>query len=342
VGHPFDDAEDPNGSYEVLALSTAGELSQTGHKFHMGRAEERPIVFSPNGELGFAVQKDGSVGVFRLASDGTPTVISPGEQGDFYADALRWSAAGPYVVDGNFPKNGGGLYQLLVACDASLMASPRLFDAKNARDLFIDAASGDVLLAARAALGSTEVAHVHRLTLGTPPSLVASKDAFGDDEASTSFAARTRIGRHVIVADNASFSEVPNRVAAVEVTTNGLGAVQTLSGFDDPYAIAVSPFDDAIVVTSGFGNGIFVVDYDPQAAAPLSLRGELDYVGTSPQLPGALATVERGPLDGRVLIADVRGVYSVQFAPGAQVQDLGVFELGPGSEAIVVGIGVQP
>ena len=158
----------------------------------------------------------------------------------------------------------------------------------------------------------------------------------------TSFAARTRIGRHIIVADNSSFSAVPNRVAAVEVTTSGLGAVQTLSGFDDPYAIAVSPFDDAVVVTSGFGDGIFVLDYDPQAAAPLTLRGELDYAGASPQLPGALATVERGPLDGRVLIADVRGVYSVQFAPGAQVQDLGVFELGPGSEAIVVGIGVQP
>jgi hypothetical protein len=38
VGHPYDDAEDPNGSFEVLALSPAGELSQTGHKFHMGRA----------------------------------------------------------------------------------------------------------------------------------------------------------------------------------------------------------------------------------------------------------------------------------------------------------------
>ncbi len=93
---------------------------------------------------------------------------------------------------------------------------------------------------------------------------------------------------------------------------------------------------------SGFGDGIFVFDYTSWSASPLTLRGELDYVGASPQLPGALATVERGPLDGRVLIADVRGVYSLQFAPNGVVQDLGVLDLGAEVAGIVVGIGVQP
>ncbi len=344
VGHPYDDAVDADGSYEVLALSSAGELSQTGHVFHMGRPADRPIVFTPSGEVGFAVQDDGTVGVFRLASDGAATVISEGLAGDFYADSLRWmpSGEGFFVVDGNFPKNGGGLYPVGVGCDVSLTAESRVLDSKNARDVFFDEETGDALLCARGALGSTEVAHVHRISLGTTPELVASKDAFGDDEAITSFAARTKNGKHLILGDNSAFSAVPNRVAAVEVTATGLGAVQTLTGVDDPYSIAVSPFDDAVVVTSGFGDGIFVFDYDAAAAAPLTLRGELDYVGASPQLPGALATVERGPLDGRVLIADVRGVYAVQFAANAQVEDLGVFELAPDVAGIVVGIGVQP
>ena len=98
--------------------------------------------------------------------------------------------------------------------------------------------------------------------------------------------------------------------------------------------------DDGRSTPSGFGDGIFVFDYDPMSATPLSLRGELEYEGGSPQLPGALATVDRGPLDGRVLIADVRGVYSVQFAANGVVEDLGTFDLGADVAGIVAGIGV--
>ena len=49
-----------------------------------------------------------------------------------------------------------------------------------------------------------------------------------------------------------------------------------------------------------------------------------------------------GPLDGRVLIADVRGVFVVDFHPGAVVEDAGLIDLGGGTEDIVVGVGVQP
>ncbi|NUO52971.1 MAG: hypothetical protein HOV80_29345 [Polyangiaceae bacterium] len=343
VGHPYDDAVDPDGSYEVLRLSTAGALTTTGTRFHMGPPADKQIQFSPDGEIGFAIQDDGTVGVFRLAPDGSVTVLNEGLAGDYYAEAVRWddSVFGVYVMDPNFPENGGGVYTIGLGCDDSLSPGPRLFESKSARDLFFDPVSGDALLAARGALGSTAVSHLFRLTLA-PPTVTASADAFGDDDAINSWSALTRNGRHVILADNSAFSSSPNRVASVEVTAAGLGAVQTITGIEDPYSIAVSPFDDAIVVTSGFGDGIFIVDYDPAAAQPLSLRGELDYVGPSPQLPGALATVDRGTLDGRVLIADVRGVYMVQFAAGATVTDLGVVDLGGGTEDVVAGIGVQP
>lgn len=344
VGHPYDDAMDPDGSYEVLRLSTSGELSTTGVRFHMGRPTDEAIRFTPDGEIGFAVQDDGTVGVFRIDAMGAVTVIDDAVTGAFYADNVRWDEAGAavFVVDTNFPENGGGLYTIALGCDDSLTPGPRLFESKSASDVFLDAATGDALLAARGALGSTAIAHVHRLDMGPPPSSIVSVDAFGDDDAITSWVARTRNGKHLVLGDNSAFSAVPNRVAAVEITAAGLGAVQTISGIDDPYSIAVSPFDDAIVVTSGFGDGIFVVDYDPAAAQPLALRGELPYAGSPPQLPGSLASVDRGSLDGLVLISDVRGVYQVRFGANATVTDLGVFALNDTVEDIVVGIGVQP
>ncbi len=343
VGHPYDDAVSADGSYEVLSLSAAGVLSTTGTRFHMGPPADRPISFTADGEIGFAVQDDGTLGVFRIDAAGQVTVLEEGLSGAFYAEAVRLdpSGAGVLVIDPNFPKNGGGVYPVALGCDESLTPGARRFESKSARDLFFDESSGDLLLPARGALGSTVVAHVHRLNAaGTE--LLASVDAFGDDDAITSWAALTRSKSHVIVADNSAFSGVPHRVAAVPVTANGLGSAQTLTGVDDPYSIAVSPFDDAVVVTSGFGDGIFVLDLDTSSASPLSLRGELPYDGASPQLPGALTMVERGVLDGLVLIADVRGVYAVQFGPNAEVDDLGVFDLGGGVENVVAGIGVQP
>lgn len=344
VGHPYDDAMDPDGTFEVLRLSTAGELTSTGTRFSMGRPADRAIRFTPDGEVGFAVQDDGTVGVFRLDAAGNVTVLNEALAGDFYAENLRWDddLGGVYVVDTNFPENGGGIYTIGLGCDEALTPGPRLFESKSARDILFHAGTKDALLAARGALGSTTVAHVHRLDLGPPPSAIASVDAFGDDEAITSWVALTRNGKHLVLGDNSAFSAVPNRVAAVEVTATGLGAVQTIEGFEDPYSIAVSPFDDAVIVTSGFGDGIFVFDYDPATAQPLTLRGELPYEGSPPQLPGALATVDRGSLDGLVLIADVRGVYQVRFGANATVDDLGVVVLGDGAEDIVVGIGIQP
>ncbi len=345
VGHPFDTSMDPDGSYEVLRLSPAGVLTSTGMFFHMGPPADRRIHFTPDGEIGFAVQDDGTVGVFRLSTTGQPTVLAAGLAGNFYADNVRWNSAdssGMYVLDRNFPENGGGLYTIALGCDEGLTPGPRLFEAKSAHDILFDAATGHGLLAARGVFGSTAVSHLHRVDLDPPPSAIASADAFGDDEAITSWTALTRNGRHVILGDNSAFSAVPNRVAAVEVTATGLGAVQTLTSIEDPYSIAVSPFDDAIVVTSGFGDGIFIVDYDPDAAQPLTLRGELTYTGTGPQLPGALATVDRGPLDGLVLIADVRGVYMVKFEAGATVTDLDVVDLGGTVADNVAGIGIQP
>jgi len=126
------------------------------------------------------------------------------------------------------------------------------------------------------------------------------------------------------------------------VTTNGLAAGGIIPNIEDPFAIAASPFDDAAIVVSGFGDAIFILDYKPTTTPPVSLRGELAYTGGKPQVPGALAMVDRGMLQGHVLISDVRGLYQVAFAPGGVVNDIGIFSLGGGTENIVSGVGVQP
>lgn len=342
IGHPYDASSSPAQDYEVLTLTPSGELEKTGKRFAMGRPADKPIVFTPDGALGFAVQADGSIGVFALAPDGTPTVVTPAFMSDFYADNLVVSedAKTLYVVDSNFPENGGGVHTIKIACDGALTYERRLFAAKNAAGFAFEPQSGDFLVAARAAIESPGIAHLHRLT--TTPALVASVDVFGDDDALLSWMTLTRGGKHVLVGDNSSFSGKPNRVASVEVTADGLGTPVVLNDIEDPYAIAASPFDDAAIVVSGFGDAIFVLDYTPSAASPFSLRGELPYLAGSPQVPGSLAMVERGTREGLVLVTDVRGLFRVRFAANATVTDQGIFDLGGGTENIVAGVGVTP
>ncbi len=339
VGHLF--AEPPD--YEILTLSADGTLSTAGAHFEMGTPNDHEIAFTPDGELGFAAQDDGSIGMFRVEADGSVTVLEAALTGDYYAESVTVSSDGAtlYVVDTNFPKNGGGVYAMAIGCDDTLGPAAKLFESKNA-EMLVPFGDGEAIFAARAAGAASPVpSHIHRISL--PSSVDASADAFGDDDALISWAAVTRNGKHVLVGDNSAFAAGPNRVGVVEITANGLEPRQIFTDVDDPYSIATSPFDDAAIVTSGFGDGVFVLDYDPQnAASPFAVRGELAYATSGPQLPGALTMVERGPLDGLVLIGDVRGVYRVAFHPGGEVQDLDIASLGEESADIVTGIGVQP
>lgn len=338
VGHPYDDSAGEFGSYEVLGLSGDGELSELGETFVMGESAETTFVFTPDGELGFSAQEDGTIGVFRLDEDGAVEVLDVGFEGSFYANKLTMGLDGStlYVVDVNFPKNGGGVYSVAIGCDGTLTDQGRLFESKNAESMHFLGEGDRAVLAARGALGSTDVVHAHTITM--PDTLEESVALFPDDDAILSWSAVTRDQRFLLVGDNSSFSGIPNRIGIAEITAGGLVAKPAIADFEDPFAIATSPFNDAAIVTSGFGDDIFVFDYDPDAAAPFTLRGPLSET-SKPQLPGALATLDRGPLDGLVLIGDVRGVYALHFEPNGVVVDDGVFELDLSN---VIGIGIQP
>jgi hypothetical protein len=345
ISHPFDDQGQPARRFELLDLSASGTLTFPEPRvfFEMGRVTEGDFVFTANGEIGLVAQEDGSIGVFRARATG-PEVVHAAFQGSFYASALRLPPGGEevLVLDANFPENGGGLYRVRLGCDGALTDLGRSTAGKLLRGLVPIPGGGRWAAAARQLLGSPAGDDLHLLTLGPEPARVGGVDAFGDDEAIVSALAVTGDGRHLLVGDNNAFSGIPNRIAVAAVTAGGLSRVQTLSPVQDPVAIAVSPFGNAVLVASGFGNALLRLSYDPQSRTPFMNRGALSYQGNRPALPANLAPLERGALTGRVLVAENLGVRQVQFETGGTIRDLGLTSTGRGGAAVVGIVGVQP
>jgi hypothetical protein len=336
VSHPFAAGQNV---YRVLDLSRAGELTDPGVTFTMGRSNLGEIAFTPDGEIGIAVQDDGTLGVFRLDDDGAPEVLHAAFAGDFYASRVVMEADGAtaYVLDGNWRENGGGVYRLAIGCDDTITDRGLWFPAKLPAGL---ALSGDRLLLAAADVdGSTAGDDVHALDLAVdPPSHAAGADPFPDDEAIVGGTALTSDRQFFLIGDNSGFASVPNRVAVVRVG-DSMEVVQTLSPIEDPLALVASPFGDVVLAVSGFGDAVFVLD---QGTDGFTLRGEMTYDGASPQLPGGAVVIERGPLRGLVLLAENVGVRRIELAGAGTVTDRGLTSLGSGNAAITGSIGVQP
>ena len=343
VSHPFAAGGGDGNRYSVLALSESGELSATGTSFTMGTGSGGTIAFTPDGEVGVLAQKDGTVGIFRLADDGSVAVIEAAYDGAFYAASVVADPAGTHVwvLDAQWRESGGGIYRLDLDCDGAvigdrLVAPSKLPYAMAMRD------GAHALVGAYDVLGSAAGDDAHLVRLDGTPAALTGADAFGDDEAIIASGALTANARHFLLGDNSAFSGIPNRVAVVSVDGDALAPVQVLTPIEDPVAIVASPFDDAAIVASGFGDAIFVLDYAPDASTPFTLRGELAYTGGPPQLPGGAVLVERGSLEGLVLVAENVAVRRVRFDGGGTVTDLGPTVIGSGVENVVGALGVTP
>jgi hypothetical protein len=115
-----------------------------------------------------------------------------------------------------------------------------------------------------------------------------------------------------------------------------------MEGLEDPVDVVASPFNNAALVVSGFGDGIFALDYSPDTSPPFSVRGEISYMGSAPQLPANAVMIDRGDLSGLVLVAENLGVRRVRFETDGSITDLGLEPLGSGPASITGAIGVQP
>ena len=344
VAHPFADGGGPAELFEVLGLSESGALSMTGHTFELGfRAPNGTIAFTPDGQVGVVALDDGSLGVFTLAADGTPTVVHESFTGDFYASHVRISPSGDrvLVLDSQFRENGGGIYSLAIGCGGELTFEGQIAAAKLAVDLlWLD--DSRVVVPADDALDSPMNLDLHLLDVSGAPSWVTGTAVFGNTESIVGSAALTSSGTYALIGDTCGFCTEPNRIGIAEVGPGAITGRQVITPFEDPYDLIASPFDDRVLVASGFGDALFELTPTGDRTAPYAEPVELTYVGGAPELPGIGVLIERGDLRGLALVPENVGVRSVRFHPGAPIEDLGRFALGEGSAAITGAIGVQP
>jgi hypothetical protein len=337
VSYPYDSQGNTSSDWEVLPLSADGTLAASGMRFQMGRATDGVIAMTPDGQIGLAPQEDGSLGVFKLDADGTPHVLAAHFAGSFYAMRVIMDASGDFawVLDTQWRNNGGGIYRVNIGCDGT-PSDGGLWQPSKLPAAFIPHA-GKLVIQATDFLSSTAGDDVF-LVDPAGPSIVASAQSFGDDQAIVSAAALSSDGQYLLVADDNQFSGIPNRVAVVGVGGSSLLHLQVLTPINDPYFLIPSPFDDTVLVASGMDNALIVLEQQNSTTMPYHVRGELTYQGGRPQLPGVAVQITRGSLRGRVLVTEVGGIRQVQFAAGAIVTDHGVSALAVAPGAI----GVQP
>ena len=333
VSHPYTADSMPSGAFEVLDLSLAGELTRPGRTFEMGRAVIGTITFTPDGEVGIAALDNGKLGVFTLAADGTPTVVHTEFAGEFYADRVIVEPRGDRlrVLDGNTPENGGGVYRLTIGCDGTLTDHGQLLSARTP--------GGAAVIGSRLLVATGDGIKIVDLST-TPPSVMADETAFADQPI-IGGSALNHDGTAYLVGDVSQFSAAANGVAIVEVdSAQSELSLRIVVPVEDPEAIATSPFGNVAVVASAFGDAIFVLD--DQGPDGWRVRGEVDYAGAGPQLPGDVTSIERGLLRGHVLVSENVSVRHLVFGSDGSVTDLGSLAFGSGVENIGGAIGVTP
>jgi hypothetical protein len=331
----------------VLDLSADGTLSRPAPPvtFTMGTALDAPIVFTPDGEIGVVAQDDGSVGIFRLpAGGGAPVVIDPKFDGGgaFYARAVVMAKDGSraWVLDQNTADNGGGVYEIALACDGTPTSRGLVVPGSGASAMaLLPGDPSKAVLAAKKAFDAPDGRDVHVVDLAGRSSL-GSAAPFGDADAIASSVAVMPDGKYALVADDGIVTG--SRLAVVALTP-ALAPVSVLST-PFPAAVVASPFGNAaIVLNDDSTDEIHVLSYDPSnAAAPFAITGEVAYAFGKPQIPVTASTIDRGSLEGTVFVGENVAVRQLRFGPAGDVTDVAKLASPPGLTGIVGVVGVQP
>jgi hypothetical protein len=336
VSHPYDANSAKSNVWEVLDLSMTGELSRPNRMFTMGRAYIGEVAFTPDGKIGIAPQEDGSLGIFKL-DDGVPTVLHATFKGSFYAARVVVAPTGAiYVLDTQWRENGGGIYELAIDCNDTVMDKGLVAASKLPAALKF---AGSHQVIAAVDIGDSSMGKdVHLVTFGGP-TVIASADAFADDMQIVGGSTLTAAGTEFLVGDVSQYGDQPNRVAVVPVTGTTLGTPYMIPMVEDPLGLFASPFADKVLVVSGFGDAMFQLT---KTNGSYVKTGELTYQGPKPQLPGGAVMIDRGALRGLVLVAENVGVRRVEMFANGNIVDRGNFSLGNGLVNSTGAIGVTP
>ena len=346
ISRPYDTAGNAATKFEVLSLSAAGVLARgaTPVTFDMHRTNFGTIAFTPDGKIGLVAQEDGSLGVFALADDGTPSVVTAGFGSEtFYADRVIVDPSGDfaYILDGNTRANGGGIYAIRIGCDGTPTSLGLIAAGSTPGSLILD---GDrALVAAGELLGTATGVDAELLhwTGATAPTVTSGADAFGDDDAIVGGSALTSDKHTFLIGDKNSFSATGNRVAVVTVGDTTVTPASILTPVADPESIQTSPFGNVAIVTTADGDAIHVLD-DGGANNAWQVRGLLTYTSGNPMQPGDTTAITRGALNGHVLVSELSSIRQVVFHDDGSVVDIGSLQFGDGLDQILGAIGVQP
>lgn len=345
VAHPYLAGGASAPTFEVLDLAADGTLTRQSpvRTFDLGnRAPFGVIAFTPDGKVGLVALDNGKLGVFTLDEAGAPTVVNPGFEGSFYASEVIMDPAGDraWVVDRNTRDNGGGIYEVAIGCDGAPVDRGIVAAARSPGGLAFTGTRA-VVPAREVLTSATTGVDLHVLDWTSPPTVAGGGDAFGDDEGIYSGFALSHDGTTAFIGDS-NFGGT-NRVGIVGLSGTTVTPLAVLDNITDPSGIVASPFGDVAVVTSSQppNEGIYVLD----KAGPGSTwrkRGELTYTGGTSMLPGDAVMVDRGQLNGRVLVSELSTIRQVAFRANGNVDDVGSLAFGSGLDQICGAIGVTP
>ncbi len=342
VSFPFDAAGDKATKFELLSLAIDGTLTDTGKSFQMGTATSQPVLFTPDGRIAVVAQDDGSIGVVRIDA-GSPVVVNAAFKGSFNASSLVMDPSGSrlYVLDEDTADNGGGVYEVDIACDGTLTDNGQIVPGSNAQAMGFVPSSSRAVLSGAEAFDSPDGSDTHLIDFSDGgASRVASGNGFVDGGAIVYSVAVMPDGKFALAADDGVGHG--SRIAVVKIP--GMTSAQIIDT-PNPAAVAASPFGNAALVLNSDGtDGLHILSYNPSAAAPFAVVGEVAYINPKPQLPSYFSQISRGALKGRVLVAELSAIRQVAFEPDAGVTDVSYFNFDKdgGFDQIVGVVGVEP
>ena len=307
-------------------------LAQDGSSqdFSMGRSSMGEISISSDGSWGVVPQEDGSVGVFRVQNGQVSVLhesltLSTAHRNIYTTQVWLDSINGRlWIVDSNWPDNGGGLFVADIDCSSGQIAiAEDVFRSKNALEIapfssFGNTADSLIFLSREVNETAQQVtifdADTHEMT--------HSAQAFDDDEAI--FSALATDGEHILAGDNSQFSGVPNRVSHLKLMNNTLER-QTIIEVEDP--IAINIYEGLALIASGFGNSLWQYNLSDSSLTELSLSPSIE-------LPSAIIQH-----DQHFYVAENTAIRHILFEQG-EFTDQGFIVDTSGVEGIIGAIGL--
>ena len=312
VSFPYADDNSPADTWWTFTFDGAIEA---GEAHELGRSTAGRGAWTPDGAFVYLVDEDGVVH--------TPT----GPWTEQYISSITIDRTGEvaWLINPNWADSGGGVYAAPIDCDTGALGAAELvWTGKNASVVALRPGTSEAAILTRELDGVAGI--VHRVDLETRQ-VLASIDAFGDDEAIVSDAAWDAEGERLLVADYSQFSGVSTRVAVV-----GLEAAIDVIDVPDPVSIVTAPWPgSSALVVSGYDDAVFELE---RTADGYALGGEV----ASPALPGSGVVTHAG----QVLVVDSQGIWGLQFVEGGGVTDQGLLWSGSGLSGIPGAIALQP